>query len=505
MSMWSATMPASPAAAASTTSRSTPGDGCSTSTSWASCTASAPSCRTSAPTAKAATSSTPRRWPGWTAGSGSALTSASKFAVVAMSEGLAMQLKPLGIGVTVLCPGFVRTRISESGRNRPERYGAARTPDPASPAGSAGRPARRTRTVRARPVGCRRAGAHRDPRGRTLRVHASGRCAPNWRSGLPPFWRRWTRRRLADGRARALGSRPRAGASGCDARRCAASFARPRAARRALGLPALLARRASQHAGHRQRRDRGGDRLRRRRARATIRVGAGGIMLPNHAPLVIAEQFGTLESLYPGRIDLGLGRAPGTDQLTLARAAPRPGAPPTRFPQDVLELQALLRPAASRARRCRPCRAPGSNVPLWILGSSLFGAQLAAALGLPLRLRLAFRARRADAGARDLPRALPAVRAARPALRDGRRQRDRRRHRRGGAAALHLAAAGVRQPAPRRAAASCSRRSTTSRRTGRRPRRRRRSADAGLLVRRLAGDGAARARARSSSGPAPTS
>jgi luciferase family oxidoreductase group 1 len=112
-----------------------------------------------------------------------------------------------------------------------------------------------------------------------------------------------------------------------------------------------------------------------------IRVGAGGIMLPNHAPLVIAEQFGTLEALYPGRIDLALGRAPGTDPHT-ARALRRDWSNPDEFPQDVLELQALLGPV-------EPGQAivavPGadSRVPLWVLGSSLYGAQLAAALGLP--------------------------------------------------------------------------------------------------------------------------
>ncbi len=113
----------------------------------------------------------------------------------------------------------------------------------------------------------------------------------------------------------------------------------------------------------------------------TIRVGAGGIMLPNHAPLVIAEQFGTLESLYPGRIDLGLGRAPGTDQRTL-RALRRDPAAADNFPQDVIELQAFLAPAQPD----QPIRAvpgAGTNVPIWILGSSLFGAQLAAMLGLP--------------------------------------------------------------------------------------------------------------------------
>ncbi|HLZ78297.1 MAG TPA: LLM class flavin-dependent oxidoreductase [Sphingomonas sp.] len=112
-----------------------------------------------------------------------------------------------------------------------------------------------------------------------------------------------------------------------------------------------------------------------------IRVGAGGIMLPNHSPLVIAEQFGTLETLFPGRIDLGLGRAPGTDQLTL-RALRRDPAVAENFPQDVLELQALLAPSGEN-QRVRAVPGAGTEVPLWILGSSLFGAQLAAELGLP--------------------------------------------------------------------------------------------------------------------------
>jgi luciferase family oxidoreductase group 1 len=114
---------------------------------------------------------------------------------------------------------------------------------------------------------------------------------------------------------------------------------------------------------------------------STIRVGAGGIMLPNHSPLVIAEQFGTLAELHPGRIDLGLGRAPGTDQLTL-RALRRDPHSADTFPQDVLELQALLRdPRPGQAIHAVP--GEGTCVPLWILGSSLFGARLAAVLGLP--------------------------------------------------------------------------------------------------------------------------
>jgi len=113
----------------------------------------------------------------------------------------------------------------------------------------------------------------------------------------------------------------------------------------------------------------------------SIRVGAGGIMLPNHAPIVIAEQFGTLESLYPGRIDLGLGRAPGTDQRTL-RALRRNPESADHFPQDVLELQALLGPL-QEGQVVQAVPGTGLKVPLWILGSSLFGSQLAAMLGLP--------------------------------------------------------------------------------------------------------------------------
>ena len=113
-----------------------------------------------------------------------------------------------------------------------------------------------------------------------------------------------------------------------------------------------------------------------------IRVGSGGVMLPNHSPLVIAEHFGTLEALYPGRIDLGLGRAPGTDMLT-ARALRRDlEASAHNFPRDVQELQALLGPL-DPARGVNAVPGAGSKVPIWLLGSSLFSAQLAAMLGLP--------------------------------------------------------------------------------------------------------------------------
>ncbi len=114
----------------------------------------------------------------------------------------------------------------------------------------------------------------------------------------------------------------------------------------------------------------------------TLRLGAGGVMLPNHAPLIIAEQFGTLAALYPGRIELGLGRAPGTDMRT-ARALRRDlVAGAARFPQDVLELQALFGPVQP-GPAVRAVPGAGLEVPLWILGSSLYGAELAAALGLP--------------------------------------------------------------------------------------------------------------------------
>ncbi|MEM7079329.1 MAG: LLM class flavin-dependent oxidoreductase [Pseudomonadota bacterium] len=115
---------------------------------------------------------------------------------------------------------------------------------------------------------------------------------------------------------------------------------------------------------------------------SNIRVGAGGIMLPNHAPLMVAEQFGTLEALYPGRIDLGLGRAPGTDGVTAHALRRTLQSDPNQFPQDVLELRQFL---AAPQEGQKVCAVPGmgTRVPLYILGSSLFGAQLAAILGLP--------------------------------------------------------------------------------------------------------------------------
>ncbi len=127
----------------------------------------------------------------------------------------------------------------------------------------------------------------------------------------------------------------------------------------------------------------------------TIRVGAGGIMLPNHAPYVIAEQFGTLATLFPGRIDLGVGRAPGTDQATL-RALRRDPSAADHFPQDVLELQAFLAPSVP-GQRIEAVPGAGTQVPIWILGSSLFGAQLAGELGLPFAFASHFAPQHLDA------------------------------------------------------------------------------------------------------------
>ena len=152
----------------------------------------------------------------------------------------------------------------------------------------------------------------------------------------------------------------------------------------------------------------------------TLRVGSGGIMLPNHSPLVIAEQFGTLASLYPGRIDLGLGRAPGTDQIT-ARALRRDvNAAAQNFPEDVVELQRLLGPAEPE-QYIHAVPGTGTNVPVWILGSSLYGAQLAALLGLPysfashfapdalLPALATYREGFKSSGSADRPYAMPAL------------------------------------------------------------------------------------------------
>lgn len=127
---------------------------------------------------------------------------------------------------------------------------------------------------------------------------------------------------------------------------------------------------------------------------STIRVGAGGVMLPNHAPLVIAEQFGTLEALFPGRIDLGVGRAPGTDQRTSQALRRTLQGDVDEFPQDVLELAAYF--AEPQPGQALAVPGAGLHVPIWILGSSLFGAQLAAALGLPFAFASHFAPKQLD-------------------------------------------------------------------------------------------------------------
>ena len=171
-------------------------------------------------------------------------------------------------------------------------------------------------------------------------------------------------------------------------------------------------------------------------------------MLPNHAPLVIAEQFGTLARCIPGRIDLGLGRAPGTDQIT-ARALRRDCR---RAPTVSRRTCSSCRPTSRRPEPDQAVQAvpgAGTDVPIWILGSSTYGAQLAAALGLPYAFASHFAPDAADAGARDLPHAVPAVGAARKALRDGRRQRRRRRDRPRGEAAWPRRSRVVHQHVPR--------------------------------------------------------
>lgn len=158
-----------------------------------------------------------------------------------------------------------------------------------------------------------------------------------------------------------------------------------------------------------------------------IRVGSGGIMLPNHAPLVVAEAFGTLAELYPGRIDLGLGRAPGTDGATM-RALRRDRVETEEdFPRDVMELQRLLGPATPDQKLVATPGA-GTNVPIWLLGSSLFSAQLAAHLGLPYAFA-SHRAAHALPGRTAVPQPVQAVGPTGQALRDRRRTRDRRAHR----------------------------------------------------------------------------
>ncbi len=154
-----------------------------------------------------------------------------------------------------------------------------------------------------------------------------------------------------------------------------------------------------------------------------IRIGAGGVMLPNHSPLVIAEQFGTLESLYPGRIDLGLGRAPGSDQRTARALRRNLESDADQFPQDVLELMDYMSKSPRQPVHAVP--GAGLEVPVWILGSSTFRRAAGGASGAAVRLRLALRAADDDAGHRHLSRNLQALGATRQAARDAGLQRVR--------------------------------------------------------------------------------
>ncbi len=158
-------------------------------------------------------------------------------------------------------------------------------------------------------------------------------------------------------------------------------------------------------------------------------------MLPNHAPLAIAEQFGTLAALHPGRIDLGLGRAPGTDQRTMLALRRDPASADT-FPRDVLELQSYFRPAEP-GQAVQAVPGAGLDVPIWLLGSSLFSAQLAAMLGLPFAFASHF-APDAMMDAIDVYRAASSRRRRCAAPRDAGRERVRRRHRRGSRLHRHL-------------------------------------------------------------------
>ena len=236
---------------------------------------------------------------------------------------------------------------------------------------------------------------------------------------------------------------------------------------------------------------------------STIRVGAGGIMLPNHAPLVIAEQFGTLAALHPGRIDLGLGRAPGTDMLTARALRRNLEAGVDSFPQDVVELMGYFRPAEP-GQKLRAVPGEGQDVEIWILGSSTYGAQLAAMLGLPYAFASHFAPAEMEPRDRHLPLALPALGAARRAPCHARPQRLRRRYGRGGATSLHLAAAGFRQSAhrPRRPVAAAGR---ELRRPARSDGQGDARAGAFIVGGRLARNGQSKASRPSSAAPARTS
>ena len=181
---------------------------------------------------------------------------------------------------------------------------------------------------------------------------------------------------------------------------------------------------------------------------STIRVGAGGIMLPNHSPLVIAEQFGTLESLFPGRIDLALGRAPGSDQLTARALRRKPGDADT-FPQDVLELITYFHEQVGPTGACDPGRGLEGSC----LDSGIEPVRRSAGgrAGTAVRVRVAFRAGADDGRDRRVPEPISSVAVSRAAAPDAGRQRGDRRNRRGSEAAVHVSSAGIRESQTRHA------------------------------------------------------
>ena len=181
---------------------------------------------------------------------------------------------------------------------------------------------------------------------------------------------------------------------------------------------------------------------------STIRIGAGGIMLPNHAPLQVAEQFGTLASLFPDRIDLGLGRAPGTDHAAAFALRRTLQANPDEFPRDVMELIDFFRDVQP-GQQVQAVPGAGLRVPIWILGSSLFGAQVAAALGLPFSFASHFAPQLLHDAIRVYRERFTPSEHSRDAVCDARRQRRRRGDRRRGALARLVGPAVVCQSARR--------------------------------------------------------
>src|ERR1700682_2975880 len=185
----------------------------------------------------------------------------------------------------------------------------------------------------------------------------------------------------------------------------------------------------------------------------TIRVGAGGVMLPNHAPLVIAEQFGTLASLYPGRIDLGLGRAPGAGMPTTRGLRRDSKSTGDDFPWDVQELQTYFEPAEP-GQKIRAVPGAGLRVPIWVAGVKLFRRTACSDTGIAVRLCVAFRAHRHDAGTPSVSKWLQTVEAVQAAIHDVGRECHRRCYRRRGAPPFHLAPASLHTTSARNAGAN---------------------------------------------------